>query len=77
MELKTLKDLPNSEVICSCDKVNHFLYLKEDLKQEAIKWIEYTQEHFNKSNDEIHKHKDLAVISWIAMFFNIKEGDLE
>ena len=75
-ELKTMKDLEafhcNGCEGCGNDGIN-----KNHLKQEAIKWIRYTQEHIKPTSDPIFIHKNLAIISWIKYFLNITEEDLK
>ena len=55
MKLKTLKDL---DFICSTP-------CADSIKEEAIKWVEYSKER-NHQN----------VLDWIKHFFNITEDDL-
>ncbi len=47
------------------------LIKRDDLKQEAIKWIK----HF-RGSEELKRDKSM-VVDWIAGFFNITEEDLE
>lgn len=88
-ELKTLKEIDNSEIICDCNKVNHYLYLDEDLREEAIKNIKELKIISKKEckSEACFPHDRCEVctesyeaqikIDWIKHFFNITEGDFE
>lgn len=63
-ELKTLKDISLIEGYC----VAHDIEAKNNLREEAIKWIKDTQENNSGMQDRI---------TWIKHFFNITEEELK
>jgi hypothetical protein len=83
MTLKTLKDIPHSLIAeaikgKSIEKeklkvmqewIDYNFVRKQDLKQEAIKWIKAAKRKSKTGNDRL--------ILWIKHFFNITEKDLK
>lgn len=73
-ELKTLKDFDFTLV----DENGEYEGLRDELKQEAIKWIKKEEER-----REFREHKGYStsecncIINWIKHFFNITEEDLK
>lgn len=83
-QLKTLKDLFG----CACCENCEENVLFEDLKQEAIKWINEI-DNFKKSSEDLQweeltgktieysKDSIMGLRNWITYFFNIEPKDLE
>ena len=77
MKLRTLDDMPQ---MCGCRGEPTIHIDKDELKQEAIKWIkELRKEYITEDGDVwIWKGMELSpTVNWIAHFFNISEKDLE
>ena len=81
-ELKTLKDL-EFELVGMKQLLEKAYYQKsflgaarfvdpEELKQEAIKWVEHLSVPFTD-----HTYDDEEVVKWIKEFFNITEEELK
>lgn len=68
IDLKTLKDI--EFICCSGSECDDMLEIKENLKQEAIKWAKLIETEclYNRSS---------YVIWFIKDFFNITEEDLK
>jgi hypothetical protein len=72
-ELKTLKDLFEYEDTMGLTPSP--LVSKEELKQEAIKWVEYYK---NKKTESLEQLREMnAIIHFIKHFFNLTEEDLK
>jgi hypothetical protein len=70
-ELKTLEDLGNNP------GTNYGVVHKDELKQEAIKWIKKWQtEQPNPQTDAEQYMMKGAKIDWVKHFFNISEDEL-
>ena len=74
MKFKTLKDLYeyNLELAKSIKVIN-----KEELKQEAIKWIKLCEKEKERAFNSTDENCIIAQINWIKHFFNITEEDLK
>jgi len=77
MKLKTLKDLDIIKEVFEDGYPtgeNDQIYV-DDLRKEALKWIKFINKRAEK-NDTTQSSEsmvyDLAVITWIKQFFNIK-----
>ena len=75
MKLKTLKDLKGyylgfEKTKDIGGKENTLGIAKEELKQEAIKWVMEMKEDYR---DDIN----IGITNWIKHFFNITEEDLK
>lgn len=74
-KLKTLKDLPviRLGVTGTSDHIKIYegrcVYSREDLRQEAIKWIKSDSAYLNDC--------DGAVEDWIKYFFNITDSEIQ
>ena len=85
MEFKTLKDLPISPL--RRPKGTELAYLdwfKEQLKQEAIKWVKNRQDRIKELNEAVETHQremwisqNEAIIAVFKTIFNITEEDLQ
>jgi len=83
--LRTLKDFTFAKMIEYTDE-EHDEECINDLKSEAIKWIQYLQElkyYKNKKDMKedkeciVEKYGKLWAIQWIKHFFNISEDELK
>ena len=90
VEIKTLKDIPFDATTNNLGKYpKYFIYI-DDLKQEAIKWINEMEtqrrdkEGFLKANPNFppdlvmeFEFPNEGLINWIKWFFNITDEELE
>ena len=72
MKLKTLKDLG----VHNCEFCDSVTYRREELKQEAIKWV---KNKLNKQEKAI-KNNEIYNVNWFMVFtnfHNITEDDIK
>ena len=81
-ELKTLKDLLNPASIpgATSFKIERMILngAKDDLKQEAIKWVKFLES--DSFYDEVQNFQfsdPYDIVPFIKLFFNITEEDLD
>ena len=74
VELKTLKEM---NYHCGCSAGTELYTSKEDLREEAIKWIKALDSAVTDEAIKELKPFEHSVVVWIKHFFNLSEKDLE
>ena len=75
-ELKTLKDLKGFFLPYEQERHEDGVE-REELRQEAIKWINVVKTDNNKNDEDSEEFAEEQLNKWIKLFFNITDEELK